>query len=62
MANPLRQIFASRNSDPESQESRNSIGEVRASPVIPEIQKIGKQLAAKRNADLFEDPTFTWLD
>ena len=43
-------------------EPRPRNGDAHASPAIPEIQQIGRELSALRNADLFTDPDFTWLN
>ena len=48
--------------DPDSPEPRPRRGDAHASPAIPEILQIGRELSALRNADLFTDPDFTWLD
>ena len=48
--------------EPAAPEPRPTSGDAHASPAIPEILQIGRELSALRNADLFTDPDFTWLD
>ena len=48
--------------EPSAPEPRPRNGDAHASPAIPEILQIGRELSAQRNADLFTDPDFTWLD
>ena len=48
--------------DPVSPEPQPHRGDAHASPAIPEVLQIGNELSALRNADLFTDPDFTWLD